>query len=287
MKRIFRSDKDDSQYTRIDNRTLQNADLTWEERGLLAYLLSKPDDWEVMMGDIQAQSPAGRDKTQGIIQGLIDKGYIVRERAHIDGRFKWTTKVFEIPSKAQSPDFQSTEKQLTEKPLIVESSIEEQSTDEPSIYKQINLQTNELQTNENTNSNVSRASRSTSNEPKKRTGQVADEEYIAKLQKNPAYSHIDFFIEYNKASAWCDINNRKLSRRFFLNWINRVDRPVNINSGENSNGQNTGHQRFQSTAERNTTRLAGSAGYLESLCCGSGQDDIEDAPRLLCAATGD
>ena len=35
------------QYAVITRHTLQNKELSWEARGMLAYLLSKPEDWHV------------------------------------------------------------------------------------------------------------------------------------------------------------------------------------------------------------------------------------------------
>ena len=48
------------------------------------------------------------------------------------------------------------------------------------------------------------------------------------LSKNVAYEGIDLPIEMGKAQAWCVANRRKLSHRFFVNWLNKVEKPMKI-----------------------------------------------------------
>lgn len=45
------------------------------------------------------------------------------------------------------------------------------------------------------------------------------------LIQDPAYSHVDVSVEFQKAQRWCALNHRKLTPRFFVNWLNRIDRP--------------------------------------------------------------
>ena len=87
-------------YTIIDNTTLQDKVLTWEARGMLAYLLSKPSKWSVQVGNLVSASPnAKRDKVYALLTELQENGYIVTKRVHDeDGRFtgieRW---VYELP----------------------------------------------------------------------------------------------------------------------------------------------------------------------------------------------
>lgn len=53
-----------------------------------------------------------------------------------------------------------------------------------------------------------------------------NEEIIAALKANPAYSHIDIDRELKKADAWCMVNNRRNTPRFFVNWLNRIEQPL-------------------------------------------------------------
>ena len=54
----------------------------------------------------------------------------------------------------------------------------------------------------------------------------ADSEWWAALRANPAYKGIDFDVENGKMLAWCTVNNKNPTRRRFVNWLNRCDKPV-------------------------------------------------------------
>lgn len=49
---------------------------------------------------------------------------------------------------------------------------------------------------------------------------------VAELQAFPAYEKIDVQREAWKAAQWCAANRRNFSKRFFVNWLNKVDVPV-------------------------------------------------------------
>ena len=46
------------------------------------------------------------------------------------------------------------------------------------------------------------------------------------LSQNPAYAGIDVQNEAAKSAAWCAVNRRKFTKRFFVNWLNRVEKPL-------------------------------------------------------------
>lgn len=56
--------------------------LTFGARGLMAYLLSKPDNWKIVLSDIQAEGGIGRDKAMALLKELRDGGYLVTEMIH-------------------------------------------------------------------------------------------------------------------------------------------------------------------------------------------------------------
>lgn len=59
-------------------------------------------------------------------------------------------------------------------------------------------------------------------------------DFIADLKTNPAYAHIDIDRELAKANTWCDTNRRQNTQRFFVNWLNRIDPPLNGNGHRNT-----------------------------------------------------
>ena len=71
-------------YVMIVRKTLQDGGkgrLSLASLGLLTYLLSKPDDWEVQIGDIMAQWNIGRDQALRLIKELKVAGYVVQDRS--------------------------------------------------------------------------------------------------------------------------------------------------------------------------------------------------------------
>jgi hypothetical protein len=73
---------------------------------------------------------------------------------------------------------------------------------------------------------------------------ASDSDWRKELAENPAYVGIDVEREFAKMGAWCQLNRKQPSRRRFLNWLNRADRPM---AGV-ANGTNP-HQRAAPTAE--------------------------------------
>jgi len=45
----------------IDQQAIEDTRLSWAARGLLGYLLSRPDDWKVLVNDLKKRGDLGRD----------------------------------------------------------------------------------------------------------------------------------------------------------------------------------------------------------------------------------
>lgn len=90
-------------YTQISNRLINDRSLSWDARGLLIYLLSKPNGWIVRLGDLINQSPsAGRDKVKRILGELNDGGYLYRYKTQGEGgKLEWHSEIFESPEDCQ------------------------------------------------------------------------------------------------------------------------------------------------------------------------------------------
>ena len=102
-KSIFRK-KSRINYTQIPNYILNNKSLSWGAKGLLCYLLSKPDDWQVYEGEIGTHTRDGRRLTHRYFGELLDRGYMSKskrrdERGRFDG---WEYMVYAIPFINQS-----------------------------------------------------------------------------------------------------------------------------------------------------------------------------------------
>jgi Helix-turn-helix domain len=78
---IIRGPKPSNNYVVVSNDMARNDQLSWEARGLLLYLLSHAEHWEVNVKQLVQQSPnAGRDRVYRIINELVEAGYIVTQQ---------------------------------------------------------------------------------------------------------------------------------------------------------------------------------------------------------------
>lgn len=53
-----------------------------------------------------------------------------------------------------------------------------------------------------------------------------DSEFLESLRKDPAYAGIDIDRELGKCRRWCEVHRKMASRRRFVAWINRAERPI-------------------------------------------------------------
>lgn len=106
---ILRSEKSrEYPFVQIDRDTVQDGNLTFESRGLLAYVLSKPRGWKAKHHDLQREGQIGKDALNSILKNLREHGYIDRQKTRgTDGTFKWTLTVYETPD--LNPNFTSAE----------------------------------------------------------------------------------------------------------------------------------------------------------------------------------
>lgn len=70
-----------------------------------------------------------------------------------------------------------------------------------------------------------------------RKTEMSDDEWLTGLSKNPAYIWLDVNSLYHKMLVWCETNGKKPTRRRFVNWLNREERPL---QGSNGNGKTIG-----------------------------------------------
>jgi hypothetical protein len=82
----------ESDFTIVPNQTI-NDKLSWAARGMLLYLCSKPDDWEVNISDLVNQTTgsakrSGRDAVRKIMDELVECGYMRKTQNRISGKFQ-------------------------------------------------------------------------------------------------------------------------------------------------------------------------------------------------------
>lgn len=90
---IVRNPGATSRFTVMPKSVTDDSRLSWEARGLLQYILAKPDDWTVRTTDLinqtrESMRPTGRDGVQGLIDELEYHGYLSRSARREDaGKF--------------------------------------------------------------------------------------------------------------------------------------------------------------------------------------------------------
>jgi hypothetical protein len=92
--------KVNSRFTVVPNEPINDEALTFEALGLLSYLLSRPDNWQVKLSQLRIRGGLGRDKAQKLMRQLIDAGYVVRrqDRSQTSKQFKdWEYIVYDCP----------------------------------------------------------------------------------------------------------------------------------------------------------------------------------------------
>lgn len=67
-------------YSIIDNTCLRDPNLSWKAKGLFAYLLSLPDDWQIYQKDLVNRATDGDTSLRSGIIELEKAGYLRRER---------------------------------------------------------------------------------------------------------------------------------------------------------------------------------------------------------------
>lgn len=72
---IIRIQKRENPYVQIDRAAIEDNRLSWKARGILAYLLSKPDDWSIHLFDILNHGIEGRDSVRAAMKELEQFGY--------------------------------------------------------------------------------------------------------------------------------------------------------------------------------------------------------------------
>lgn len=66
-------------YSIISNEVLNDPKLSYKAKGLLCYLLSKPDTWNIQVNQLVKASKDGRDAVYATIKELGEAGYIIKE----------------------------------------------------------------------------------------------------------------------------------------------------------------------------------------------------------------
>lgn len=135
---IFKQKGRRKSYTVVDNRVLRDKSLSFKATGLLAFLLSLPDEWQPNSRHLAGIKTDGRDSVQAGLRELEAAGYLRRSRHRVaGGTFDWIIEVYESPQ----PGFPATVKPATAEP----------ATENPANKESLRLPTDEVTLIEATN----------------------------------------------------------------------------------------------------------------------------------------
>ena len=139
---VFRRHKK-TNYTSIDNGLFLDKSLSMKAKGLLAQILSLPDEWHYSISGLTSLFSDGRDAVNSAINELVEHGYIVRTQVFDDnGKFAgYDYDIYENPQENTGAvaGFPFTEKPFTEKPFTENQAL---------------LNTNRLNTNISNTNNI-------------------------------------------------------------------------------------------------------------------------------------
>ncbi|MFF2793972.1 DnaD domain protein [Lysinibacillus xylanilyticus] len=116
-------------YVVLDKGFLNDTRLSWKAKGLLAYMLSLPDDWSFCISDLATHSKCSRESTANTVKELTKAGYIHKMQGRTNnGKFrKVELFVFETPQAEPDSDNPISDKPLMENPLTVNPQTEKPS----------------------------------------------------------------------------------------------------------------------------------------------------------------
>jgi hypothetical protein len=81
---MIRKGKYKENYAVIPNSLAQHRGMSFEARGMLLYLLSKPGEWIVQETDLKREAEIGTHRVRRIIRELIEIGYLQKARRRKD-----------------------------------------------------------------------------------------------------------------------------------------------------------------------------------------------------------
>ena len=163
-------------FTSIHNKLINNSRISLKAKGIMLYMLSKPENWKYNPKEITKNSKDGLDSVYSGIKELIEAGYISRTR-HSDGTVDYF--VFEDVEENDIVDFSKKENPNRENP-----NRENPNRENPDVYKRKNTNKERIIVNTELN---------------KETSKSDIDDFINSQDKSEEYKKLLFeFLKYRK-----------------------------------------------------------------------------------------
>jgi len=158
-------------FTSIHNKLINDSRISLKAKGIMLYMLSKPENWKYNPKEIAKNSKDGLDSVYSGTKELIEAGYISRTR-HSDGTVDYF--VFEDVEENDIVDFSKKENPNRENP----------NRENPDVYKRKNTNKERIIVNTELN---------------KETSKSDIDDFINSQDKSEEYKKLLFeFLKYRK-----------------------------------------------------------------------------------------
>lgn len=215
---IIRSDKSTGSYFIAGKHYVEDAELSWKAKGLMSYLFSKPDDWEIYQSQLVKMSTDGKASVRSIINELIDKGYMTRQSKRKD-----------------NGDFDGYVYTLHEKPRVRKMEVAKMG-DAKMVIAKSDTTNNDLTNNDLTNNDsrvvhipykqiIEHLNRKTG---KKFSHKSKANQKLIKARFNEGYTLDDFIkVIDNKVAEWSNVEHMKQYLQPSTLFSNKFDKYLN------------------------------------------------------------
>ena len=159
---IYRIHKEDN-YVIVDKAFLMNEKISLKAKGLLALLLSYPDNWQFYEAEIVQHAADKANSLSSGLKELIENGYIVRKLGKDEtGKFKgYEYHIYEKPI-TEKPIM---EKPITEKPITEKPITEKPITENPVLLNNKDTKNKDTKNKNTKNKNTKNKNTKTASSP--------------------------------------------------------------------------------------------------------------------------
>lgn len=107
-------------YSVVNNTGLRDERLSWKAKGILAYILTLPDDWVFYREELATHAKDGLDSLRSGMKELKEYGYLQRLPIRNDKNkiVSWETVIHEVPQVEPLADFPPVEEPPVENPPV-------------------------------------------------------------------------------------------------------------------------------------------------------------------------